>query len=83
MKYPLQLRSFSRALDKASKDDFLPLETYLEQLQSQLRLAAERGEGALFRRHVEYLLIATAFGDSVAGRFPCAECTLRYLGTQE
>lgn len=68
MKYPLQPHGFTRALDKASKNDFSHLEGYLEQLRPQLRLAAQHGESARFRRHVEYLLIATTFGAIISWR---------------
>ena len=68
MKYPLHAYKFTQALDKASKNDFSHLEGYLEQLRPQLRLAAQRGEGFLFRRHVEYLLIATTFGAIISWR---------------
>lgn len=55
---PVPIRGFVRAVAAASKEDFTPLETYLQELRPQLREAAHRGNTARYCRHVEYLAMA-------------------------
>lgn len=58
MRSNVALGVFSRALNRASKDDCSMLERYLVKLRVEFSDASLTGRSAEFNRHVEYLLIA-------------------------
>jgi hypothetical protein len=58
MKSKLYISTFTRALTKASKDDFSAIESYQLKLANELSSATSPHECAGLVRHVEYLLVA-------------------------